>query len=384
MNEIAFRSSVLFAYGASMEVAGELLTYNANRLADDHASAPRQLPLSSEPHLEAWERYAVEARQAGLWPTLKRHLVQLNFPIHAGMGQRAEYQAATRRGAPIEGLAVATGLELRQPDQLQLRLHSTLAGVVPVLVAAERQDFVALVQALTRRNEPELLPASMGACIVSGYNNWSRIAELRQRWQTENPADPNPSNWALEFRRAILPFKSLYQDTFILLSAGAYSHVPAQAMGMPDETWQQLSLVIRLEHECAHYLTYRLFGAMYNNLLDELMADYYAIVAALGYYRADWFLRFMGLEAFPEYRSGGRLENYRGDPPLSEAAFRLLQRLVKDAAENLERFDQEAMVESGMVEKRASLVMALSHLTLEEIASDECDRLLKKLLAMRW
>lgn len=383
MNEVSSRSGILFAYGASLEAVGELLAYNANRLSDHRVSPPPQLPLTSELHIEAWEKYVVEARQIGLWPTLKRHLVQLNFPIRTGMSQSEAYQAATRRGAPVETLAEATGLELKQPEQLQLHLHPTPAGVVPVLTATERHDFVALVQAFTRRNEPESLPDSMGACIISGYNNWGRIAELRYRWEAENPADPSPAGWAREFGRAILPFRALYQDTFVLLSAGPYSGVPAQVMGMTDQAWQQLSLNIRLEHECAHYLTYRLFGSMHNNLLDELMADYYGIVGAIGHYRADWFLRFMGLEAFPQYRTGGRLENYRGDPPLSEEAFRILQRLVKDAAENIQRFDDSGAVEPDAGETRARLVIALSHLTLEELASHEHDRLLKQLLTMR-
>lgn len=74
---------------------------------------------------------------------------------------------------------------------------------------------------------------------------------------------------------------------------------------------------------------------MRNNMRDELIADYQGIVAANGgRYRADWFLRFIGLEAFPEYRQGGRLQNYRGQPPLSDGAFKILQVLVKDAAEN--------------------------------------------------
>ncbi len=79
---------------------------------------------------------------------------------------------------------------------------------------------------------------------------------------------------------------------------------------------------------------------MQNNLLDELIADYQGIVAAVGHYRADWFLRFVGLESFPNYREDGRLQNYRGQPPLSNQAFKILQALVVAAAQNLEQFDR--------------------------------------------
>jgi len=67
---------------------------------------------------------------------------------------------------------------------------------------------------------------------------------------------------------------------------------------------------------------------MRNNLLDEVIADYFGITAACGRFRADWLLRFFGLESYPRYRAGGRLEHYRGDPPLSDAAFLVLQRLL--------------------------------------------------------
>ena len=46
---------------------------------------------------------------------------------------------------------------------------------------------------------------------------------------------------------------------------------------------------------------------MRNNLHDELIADYAGITAAIGHYRAAWFLRFLGLEDYPTYRPGGRL-----------------------------------------------------------------------------
>ncbi|MDT3702963.1 MAG: hypothetical protein ROZ36_07965 [Thermincola sp.] len=138
---------------------------------------------------------------------------------------------------------------------------------------------------------------------------------------------------------AIDPQKELYQDKFIILSDGPYSAVPAESLGLSEEEWRRLSLIIRREHECTHYFTRRLFSAMRNNLLDELIADYMGIVSAVGSFRADWFLRFVGLEHYPQYRTGARLENYRGDPPLSDGAFKILWTLVKLAAERLEAYD---------------------------------------------
>jgi hypothetical protein len=110
---------------------------------------------------------------------------------------------------------------------------------------------------------------------------------------------------------------------------------------------------------------------MQNNLLDELIADYRGIVAATGGYRADWFLRFMGLESLDNYRESGRLQNYRGEPPLSDGAFRVLQALVTDAALNLERFDAEYINKLSVGNERNLLAIALTYSTLEELAYQE-------------
>jgi hypothetical protein len=142
-------------------------------------------------------------------------------------------------------------------------------------------------------------------------------------------------------------------------------------MGLKEPEWQRLSLTIRLEHECTHYFTRRLFDSMRNNMLDELIADYRGIVAATGYYRADWFLRFLGLESFPHYREGGRLQNYRGQPPLSDGAFKILQALAIAAAENLERFDAEYADKLRDSNIQPLMLMGLTYLTLEELASLE-------------
>jgi hypothetical protein len=136
-----------------------------------------------------------------------------------------------------------------------------------------------------------------------------------------------------------VPRKELYQDRFLILSDGPYSNVTVGEIGLSDTEWRRQSTMIRLEHECTHYFTLRVFGSMRNNLLDELIADYMGITAAADRYRSDWFLRFMGLESFPVYREGGRLQNYRGRPPLSEGAFGTLRALVRDIAENLQRVD---------------------------------------------
>lgn len=317
------------AHGAAGTVLDELVAYSGRPLSLADAEGAR-FPLEDEPFAAAWDGYVREAGERGVWATLRDRLVQLRFPVAAGMSERPEYLAATRRGIlPPAG----PGLVLNAPGELRLWMQPTPAGRIGVLRVPDRGDFESLVRALTARNEPRPVAASMGACIVSGYNNWDRVAALRRTWECAHPG-AGEAGWRAELQ-LLLPSKELYQDRFILLSDGCYSATPAEALGLEPGEWLRLSGVIRLEHECAHYLMRRVFGPMRNSLHDELLADHAGITAAVGAFRADWFLRFVGLEAYPRYRPGGRLENYRGTPPLSDAAFELLQTVVVRASQRL-------------------------------------------------
>jgi hypothetical protein len=368
MKHLKLRTNVLVACGASESEITELLAYNQNVF--DHSRL--KLPLIPEAHLATWEQYVTEAKIRGAYAVLKQRLVQFQFPILAGISKTAEYRNATRKGKVIE--TKTNGLIFTQPEQIELWLHQTIAGTIPVISAGNREDFVTLIQALTKRNEPELIPNSMGACIVSGYNNWNRIAQYRQQWENQQH-NHSENDWANEFKR-LIKHKQLYQDRFIILSNSPYSNISASELGLTKEEWQQISWKIRLEHEGMHYLTSRLFGSMRNNLLDELIADYRGIVAAIGYYRADWFLHFLGLE-YSTYRDGGRLQNYRGEPPLSDGAFKILQVLVKKAAKNIECFDQQFSGQLRSLTHKIAIPIALTTLTLEELASESAYFLLE-------
>jgi hypothetical protein len=371
MTRQEFRSSVLAAYGANSSEIEELLIYNESVFDRNKLRLPFRFPLEPEPHVKTWEEYAFIAKEIGVFEVLKQRFVQLQFPIREGISQTEVYRSATLKGIlPNDQKSVATGLVLQHPEQLQLLVHQSLGGSIPVLIAGNRRDFICLVQALAHRNEPKSIPDSIGACAIAGFNNWDRIRQYRQQWQTEHPMACS-DDWQAAFRQ-LAPHKELYQDRFIILSSGPYSAVSATELGLSESEWLRLSLNIRLEHECAHYFTLRLLGSMRNNLLDELIADYRGIVASIGRYRADWFLRFLGLTGSSlECTEGGRLHSYRGQPPLSDGAFKVLWVLVQAAAENLEQFDTEHVEELSSPDTQALILVALAALTLEELASEK-------------
>jgi hypothetical protein len=350
----------------------ELLTYNQNIFVQEQDG-----DVLPEPHVRAWQGYLADAQEVGVWESLRRQLVQLQFPVQLGMSEMAEYRASTRRGllVPVE----TVGLQLRSPQLLELFIHESWAGPIPVIFAGDRADFELLVQALLRRNEPVPIPAAMGACMVAGFNNWDRIRSYRSQWEAEHGSE----GWHQEWQR-LIPQKMLYQDRLIILSDSPYSNVLGSELGVAEDVWRRQSRQIRLEHESIHYWTKRCLGAMQNNILDELIADYWGLVVGTGEYRADWFLHFLGLEAWPRYRASGRLGSYRGNPELSLGAWNVLQSLVVVAAQNLQRA-HSLLCQPPVLENARCLVQVLSCLTLEEIAMTdvvEVIRLIKKL--WRW
>ena len=367
MDREQIRTEIVAHASATAAEIDELSRYNANTFDFTSLRDGIDLPLADEPFLASWDAYAAEARQRGVFQALWDRLPQLRFPIREGISQHDDYRAATRWGEAVELLTAATGLELNRPEALELVLCPTVAGRIPVLIVHGHDDFVSLVRALTSRNEPAAVPDAQGALMVAGYNNWDRIRALRRRWEERAPDQRQTDSWDAEFKR-ILPQRDLYQDRFIVVDDGFYSAVPPGEIGVEAERWRELSIVIRREHECTHYLTRRVLGSMRNNALDELLADYAGITAACGRFRSEWFLRFVGLESYPRYRAGARLDIYRGEPPLSPGAFRVLHRLLKAAAENLEALDGSA---PGDLRARSLRLLSIATLRLEELAAPQ-------------
>ena len=224
--------------------------------------------FADEPQIKTWEQYVAEAKNDGAFTTLKKYLVQLHFPIEEGISQSEAYRAVTRKGKNPNDFVKALGLRLNQPDALDLQLYPSLAGRIPVLQTANRADFVALVRALSCRNEPIPIPESVGAAMIKGLNNWHRLKMLRSNWQSKL------GNHYRSFQDYLHKHQCLYQDRLIVLSRIPYSNVAAHKLGLDHEDWLDKSVQLRLAHECAHYFTLRYFGQMNSHLHDELIADY--------------------------------------------------------------------------------------------------------------
>lgn len=346
----------------------QLAFLNENQFIHNRVPRWEAMPLPDAPHIEVWEEYIADINRRGFIEALRPRLVQLGFPVREGMSADIDYQTATRQGILSTGMQAANDPELFKAGNLKVYLHETLAGRIPVIECSCRPDFEMLVRTFSYRNEPADIPASMGACMIKGYNNWDRVA--RYKLQCGDSFDFNQMK----------AHKEIYQDVFLILTDAEYSGVPAAMLGMEEDAWRRLSLIIRREHEATHYATLRILGSARNHLLDEFIADYMGIVAACGRYRADWFLCFMGLENYPDYRAGGRLTNYLKNIELSEDAFTELKACLKNAACNVEKFSEdhpELYSDQGKYE----MLVKLSKSNLPELASDNAREILSGLQA---
>jgi hypothetical protein len=359
------RQAVLRSLSRDEAALAEVSEYCANRFGEVRPPSP-VFPLVDEPHVEDWRRYAAEAGDRP-FEHLRERLPQLVIPVREGISKLPAYADVTLRGQPLDPAAFGGRLELAHPEEVRLLIHEHPAGALPVLVAADRGDFEALVRALAWRGEPRPISPAVNAQIVTGFVNWDRMRRYRATWAAQ--VDPAVADglWPVEVARVAASERWRYQDRFVIIGVRPYSGVSAAQLGvsLSEEEWLERSTLLRVEHEFTHYATQRVFGAMSLNLLDETVADFMGTTYALGEFRADWYLRFLGLDAWPQVRPDGRVRTYAGE--LSPAGFELLAEVTVRAARGLEavaaRFYEQ--------HQRGRFLLALAGLTLELLASDE-------------
>lgn len=179
------------------------------------------------------------------------------------------------------------------PEGVRLEIFASFAGGIPIIYADDPRDFESLVTNIVYKGTRPANIEKTGASFVSG-----RTAR------------------------------------FIILSAKPYSNVPAEELGLSTEAWAEKSMLIRRSHECTHFYTKQTYGISNNILHDELMADFIGLYDSFGFYKAEWFLRFMGIIS----GSGSRLAVYTAD--LSPRVSAAVAELAEQAAYGLEKWSQ--------------------------------------------
>ncbi|MCL1976479.1 MAG: hypothetical protein FWG61_10015 [Firmicutes bacterium] len=273
---------------------------------------PMEENLQEEVFASDWE-LLLSRHTREPWEILREMFVELSFPIGSGQSKNPELLVALKRG--ILPSYPQGAWKPIAPAGIMVYLHPTPAGRLPVIECEADTDFIRLLQSLAYRCDSRPVPKSRGATIIKNYNNWARINMHRNSSTDGIPKDP-----------------ALYRDCIALLSHRYYSGVTPEVFGLKSDEWRKKSLVLRREHEVAHYMTQRLYHSAKNEIHDEIIADFMGLTAAFGDYDPDKFLTFLGLENYPDYRAGGRLEIYL---PTNDKNFSLLCEILPQAAKNI-------------------------------------------------
>jgi len=183
-------------------------------------------------------------------------------------------------------------VSFNSPDTVEISMYLSFAGKIPIIYVRDTADFEQVVTNISYKGErPDNISAT-GASFIHGKT-----------------------------------------VRFMILSAKPYSNVSACELGLDDEDdWAEKSLMLRRAHECTHFFTKQTYGVTNNILHDEIMADFTGIYETFGFFRAEWFLRFMGIIE----GSGSRLIFYTKD--LSPKVREAVTDIITQAAYRLEEW----------------------------------------------
>lgn len=347
---------------ASIDLSDKLKAYLFNKfpLNDDCTASS----FTEGTEIQFWEDFLMNfSNGKDIFNALKECYPSLNFLIDKEIDKAELYNNMLLKGTTND-IKLTSYIKLEDTKNISLELHESIAGKIPVLTIPNNEDFVKILQSIIHKNNPLPIPASMGAVLLNGLNNSKRFNIIKKNWLQSNPF----GDWNTEFSNNIMLKKSLYKDKLIILSTKPYSNVTASQLGLEEDLWISYSISIRKEHEFTHLYTLKKYGQATNNLHDELIADYIGIVKTIWNYNKVWMLTFMGLENYPHYREGARLENYVKESKLSPDDFKQLITIIKNAIENIAIFDK-AVGKVKSIKDQTCRIDALCEISLIDLAS---------------
>ena len=184
-------------------------------------------------------------------------------------------------------------VKFNEPSKILIEIYNAMAGKVPVIIFDDTSDFENFIVNLIYEGQRPDNIAQMGASFIFGK---------KQR--------------------------------FLVLSKKYYSNTAPEFVGLSSEQWREKSMILRREHECTHYYTKKFYGSASNNLHDELIADFFGIYAAFGYYQAKLFKHFMGIDG----THGGRLSLYTAE--LSPNVRKAVEEIARKCSKRLEEWSK--------------------------------------------
>lgn len=117
----------------------------------------------------------------------------------------------------------------RGSDADSLAWEETPAGAVQIVTLHERADFELFLQIMAHRCENAAIPASQGSALLDGLIDWPRLRAYLEKSEEEQDAESG---------RVL--------NTLIVLSAGAYSGIGAERVGLKESDWLRRAVVYSL------------------------------------------------------------------------------------------------------------------------------------------
>ncbi|MEG0963153.1 MAG: hypothetical protein RSD28_03375 [Lachnospiraceae bacterium] len=243
----------------------------------------------------------------------------LRLLVATGMSQSPEYKKTVLSGQLAKQDKCLDFIGSSEDKVVQMQ---TSVGEIEAICLKNRGDFELFLQKIAYRCEPVAIPPEIGAMLISGVINWKKIKEHKKQYLLSGQED-----WNAEFRK-FTTVASNFKDQVLVISNGPYSNVFPKQLGYSKSEWNEISVQIRLYHECTHYICRTKYPQTKDAVRDEVIADCIGLLGAIGKYDEILALEFLGIDIHGN-DTGGRLSFYVSSEAIEKEAMRALHLVEK-------------------------------------------------------
>ena len=234
-----------------------------------------------------------------------------------------------------EGLS---GFKCSEKDKLFS--ENTPAGMVDILFLQERSDFERFVQVMVYSCEPAAVASKIESAEILGVTNWRKIENHMNDYLSNGGSN---LSWRDELRK-FTNNKKNYQDTILVIGSGGYCGLTAEEAGFEKDTWEEISVKIKIYSSCARYIVRKLFSDYKDIIWEEMLADCAGLLYATGRYDVSLAKKFFGVSG-KGYDRRGKLINFKGD---SEFEINELAVRVSSATDKLGKYVNKLLAEDDL------------------------------------
>ena len=233
-----------------------------------------------------------------------------------------------------EGLS---GFKCSEKDRLFS--ENTPAGMVDILFLQERSDFERFVQVMVYSCEPAAVASKIKNTKILNITNWRKIENHMNDYLSNGGSN---LSWRDELRK-FTNNKKNYQDTILVIGSGGYCGLTAEEAGFEKDTWEEISVKIKIYSSCARYIVRKLFSDYKDIIWEEMLADCAGLLYATGRYDVSLAKKFFGVSG-KGYDRRGKLINFKGD---SEFEINELAVRVSSATDKLGNYVNRMLAEDN-------------------------------------